>query len=93
MNEDKLNLWKEKTKGLFYILEWKSFWNYITYLQQENERLKQFLFKSANNTNKAMEQTEVYKSRCEKALHLIKHNDIYDYRVFEEKLKNILNGD
>lgn len=30
--------------------------------------------------------------RIFKALHLIKHNDIYDYSVFEEKLKNILNG-
>lgn len=33
-----------------------------------------------------------YKSRCKRALHLIKHNDIYDYRVFEEKLENILQG-
>lgn len=26
-----------------------------------------------------------------KCLHLIKHNDIYDYRVFEEKLIELLN--
>lgn len=28
-----------------------------------------------------------------KALHLLRHNDIYDYRVFEEMLENILKGD
>lgn len=60
--------------------------DYITNLKQENE-----------NTKKLKEryqlEKEIYKSRCEKALHLIKHNDIYDYRVFEEKLENILNGD
>ena len=30
--------------------------------------------------------------RINKSLHLIKHNDIYDYRVFEEILKEILIG-
>ena len=28
-----------------------------------------------------------------KALHLLRHNDIYDYRVFEEMLENILKGE
>lgn len=28
-----------------------------------------------------------------KALHLLRHNDIYDYRVFEEMLENILRGE
>ena len=32
-------------------------------------------------------------NRINKALHLIRHNDIYDYRVFEEMLKEILKGD
>lgn len=33
------------------------------------------------------------KSIIYKALHLIDHNDIYDYRVFEEMLTNILRGE
>lgn len=31
-------------------------------------------------------------SRISKALHLLKHNDIYDHTVFEEKMENILEG-
>lgn len=32
-----LDLWKEKTKGLFHIVEWTKFWNYIDNLKEENE--------------------------------------------------------
>lgn len=34
-----------------------------------------------------------YKERIEKALHLITHSDITDYRVFDEELINILRGE
>lgn len=30
-----IELWKEKTKGIFHITEYTRFWNYITNLQQE----------------------------------------------------------
>lgn len=70
--------------------------NVITNLQQENKRLNNKI-KEQNllliEFQDMEQKVNIYKSRCEKAIHLIKHNDIYDYRVFEEKLKNILNGD
>lgn len=66
--------------------------DYITKLQQENERLKQSLFKSVNNTNKAMEQTEIYKSRCKKAIELYKNCKEEDYCILSVKMYEILNG-
>ena len=33
-----------------------------------------------------------YSDRIIKALRLLQHNDIYDYRVFEDKMENILEG-
>ena len=46
-------------------------------LKQENERLKEELFKSVNNTNNSMELTEDYKSRCEKAIEYIENEMPY----------------
>lgn len=50
----------------------------IIRLTKENERLKEELFKSVNNTNNSMELTENYKSRCEKAIEYIKEYCIDD---------------
>ena len=45
MNDEKIKLWKEKTKGIFHITEYTRIWNYITNLQQavevKNERIKE----------------------------------------------------
>lgn len=50
--------------------------------------------------NKYMVTTEevvnyiyMLENRINKALHLITHSDITDYRVFDEELINILRGD
>lgn len=40
MSQEKLNLYKEKTRGVFHIVEWNEFWNYIENLREENEMLK-----------------------------------------------------
>ena len=32
-----IELWKEKTKGIFHIIEYTRFWNYITNLQKTNK--------------------------------------------------------
>ena len=37
--KDEIKLWKEKTKGLFNIVEWTKFWSYITNLQKEYDKL------------------------------------------------------
>ena len=34
-----IDLWKEKTKGLFHIIEYNKFWNYINNLIKENDIL------------------------------------------------------
>ena len=38
MNQE-LNQWREKTKGLFNITEYKRFWNYISNLEEKNNKL------------------------------------------------------
>lgn len=42
--------------------------------------------------NAANSRLSNYSDRIIKTLRLLQHNDIYDYRVFEEKMKNILEG-
>lgn len=37
--KDEIKLWKEKTKGLFNIVEWTRFWDYINNLQKEYNKL------------------------------------------------------
>lgn len=41
MSEERLKKWKEKTKGIFHIIVYKEFWDFIDNLQQENKRLKE----------------------------------------------------
>ena len=42
--------------------------------------------------NAANSRLSNYSERIIKALRLLKHNDIYDYSVFEDKMENILEG-
>lgn len=61
-------------------------------LQQENERLREFLFTSLNNTNIAIEQIEIYKSRCEKAIELYKNCKEEDYCILSLNMYEVLIG-
>lgn len=53
MNQE-LNLWREKTKGLFNIIEYKRFWNYISNLEEKNNKLgfENIMLKMENNVYK-----------------------------------------
>lgn len=48
-----------------------------------------YLIEELDATNSRLSN---YSDRIVKALRLLKHNDIYDYTVFEEKMENILEG-
>ena len=56
--KDEIKLWKEKTKGIFHITEYTRFWNYITNLQQENERLKENNQKMQEEMSKTWEKLD-----------------------------------
>ena len=53
--KDEIKLWKEKTKGLFHIIEYTRFWNYITNLQEENKRLQTAVNNCKQRINNAIE--------------------------------------
>ena len=40
MNNKELELWKEKTKGLFHITQYNKFWKYIDTLIKQNKNIK-----------------------------------------------------
>ena len=51
---------------------------------------------ASDNLNRAIDYEEKYKDlqqRIDKAINLIKHNDIMHYSVFEKELLKILKGD
>ena len=62
----------------------------IEYFAEYDELLN--ILKGKNEINWKEHYLDL-EERIFKALHLINHNDIYDYSVFEEKLKNILKGE
>ena len=66
--------------------EMKAMYDYITNLQEENERLKEILYW------KQIENNIFYKARCEKAIEYIKENCIDDefYINLTNKEKNII---
>lgn len=66
--------------------------DYITNLQQENNNLKISLDESQEVANDLEQENKKLEERIYKALHLITHSDITDYRVFDEELLDILNG-
>ena len=70
----------------------------IIRLTKENESLKEYLFKSDNNTNMIMELYEHYKSRCEKAIEYINklYNLYYEQGInfeimYKSQVDNLLN--
>ena len=92
---------EEKERGLYLCDKEHSklLLDYITNLQQENERLKK-LKENASNVCMAehryavdkAEEARDYKSRCEKAVEYIKINFVEDI-ITVKTLLNILNGD
>jgi len=100
---DKIELWKDKTKGIFHITEYTIFWNYISNLQQENERLKEILhYKQLygddlfNKIHKGLEyidkqKKKMYKSKNKIALFiLIKLESILNPKIIGNSKCKIL---
>lgn len=93
-----IDIWKEKTKGLFHILEYNKFWNYINNLKEndilindikvllkENEAKEKVIIKQDNVLNELKElfkEFHKYQSR-------LKWNE-EDYIEFIKHLENEL---
>ena len=66
MSEEIINLWKEKTKGIFNILEYKRFWDYIENLQEEKIQEQELIIASLQQKiDKAIEYiiTQVHRNQ------------------------------
>lgn len=59
------NLQQENEKLKLDVRYWENKWQNTRFANNQVKVLQDTIIKSANNTNKAMEQTEIYKSRCE----------------------------
>lgn len=81
MNKE-IELWKEKTKGIFNITEYDKFWNYITNLEQDNQ-----MYAQLKDTN------EEIITIMEKYFELI-YDLGFDYDGFnyEKDLKGLIDG-
>ena len=104
MKEEKIKYYQEKTRGVFHILEYRRFWDYITNLQEENEELKAELQEANdsdtwwNNRYKAVERDyKNYKQRNKKAIeyinNLLNSDDIPLVDVILTTIKEKLGGD
>ena len=51
-----IELWKEKTKGLFNIVEWTRFWNIYKNKEDEIERLEQDIHQLKYESDKEIER-------------------------------------
>ena len=51
-----LDLWKEKTKGLFSIVAYTRFWQYINNLKEENQRLNNVLNELEKEIDRLLER-------------------------------------
>ena len=72
----------------------KALLDYITNLQQENERLKHQLKVQEDLTIKNRLRKHIYKSRCEEAIEYVKRHDQTYFYLGECELLNILqNGE
>lgn len=67
------NLQQENEKLRFDISYWEDKWQNTRFANNQVKVLQDTIIKSANNTNRAIEQTEIYKSRCKKAIEYIYH--------------------
>ena len=64
----------------------------IDNLRNQVKVLHESIIKSAKNTNKSIELTEIYKSRCEKAIELYKNCKEEDYCILSLNMYEVLNG-
>ena len=79
--------------GLCYSWEQLSFLlDYITNLQQENEKLKYQLNVQEDLTIKNIMRKHIYKSRCEKAIELYQNCKEEDWCTLPIDMINILQG-
>lgn len=83
------NLQQENEKLKLDVKYWENKWQNTRFANNQVKVLQDTIIKSANNTNKAMEQTEIYKSRFEKAIEYINEHTLF---VNGGIIKSILNG-
>lgn len=91
--KDEIKLWKEKTKGLFNIVEWTRFWNYITNLQEEKDRQLNnvmFLSKVADEKQEVIDKAIEYINNLSNEPNIFGHYDIEGN--CKKYLLNILQG-
>ena len=78
MNIEEINQVFDMFEEATDIIEFKELVKDIKQMYNEKEEYKR--------------EIEILKDRIHRALHLIHHNDVMDYRVFEQNLKDILRG-
>ena len=76
MNDEILEKWKEKTKGLFNIVEWTRFWNYITNLEQENEKWWAIIKDYEMDLHDLWFKNNELEESIEKAVEYIENNEV-----------------
>lgn len=87
MNQE-LNLWREKTKGLFNITEYKRFWNYISNLQQDTTMYAQLKDEYEEEIEDLKENNEVLLSSY-KAQKDINHQQLSMVIKRDKKIKDL----
>ena len=87
MNQE-LNLWREKTKGLFNITEYKRFWNYISNLEQDNTMYAQLKDEYEEEIEDLKENNEVLLSSY-KAQKDINHQQLSMVIKRDKKIKDL----
>lgn len=104
VSEELFNIIPHKNK---YILSEKEIINYIKELQKKRKHDLCFIFHLKEDKKHLQEELDFIKEdannilykltineeRINKALHLMNHVEEYDYRLFIERLENILKGD
>ena len=86
-----IELWKEKTKGIFHITEYTRFWNYITNLQKTNKNHSKKLIELGNKiTNLQQEKDNLYLDNTM----LKMEKDIYKqgYEELKELIEKTITG-
>ena len=65
MNDGILENWKEKTKGLFHLVEYTRFWNYITDLQHTEDLYNQLLkdYDELQQENEELKKNQRYHNK------------------------------
>ena len=94
MTEEKLNIWREKTKATWNIIEYKNFWNYIDNLQQESKQLRDKLEDCEAKGMTEYGIRNMFEQRINKAIEYIKHSQSYGTMAqVMPHLKPYVNGD